>query len=723
MKKAYLLSLSLLIAACGGSTDRAETTSPITSPGNEVTPTPVVTEAVGHPSSDLIPRTVFFGNPDKASPTLSPNGKKMAFLAERDGVLNVWVAAVGDLENATPVTADKTRPVRNFFWAYDNAHIIYSQDVGGNEDWHTFSVHVDTQKTLDLTPMEKVATQVSGVSDKFPTKIVIGINDRTPQLHDLYIVDIVSGEKTLLQQNPGFVAFMVDDSYKVRFGTTMSPDGGLIMMTPDKKTKTTKKKTDKKKAEAKPAAPGPFEGWSEFMKIPHDDSMTTSPLAFDKSGKKLYLRDSRGRNTSALMVMDIRTQKTKLIAEHALADVESVHFHPKTKKPLAVSFTHARREWKVLDKSIRKDFAKLKTLSDGEANVISSSHDGNQWLVAYVDDDGPVQYYHWDRKAKKETFLFTNRKALEGLKLAKMHARIVKSRDDLQLVNYLSLPPASDPDADGKPTAALPMVLLVHGGPWARDGWGYNGLHQLLANRGYAVLSVNFRGSTGFGKNFINAGNMEWAGKMHDDLLDSVDWAVAEGIAQKDKVCIMGGSYGGYATLVGLAFTPETFACGVDIVGPSSIITLLEAIPPYWKPMQDIFKTRVGDWTTDEGKKQLLAQSPLSKVDQITKPLLIGQGANDPRVKQAEADQIVAAMKKRGIPVSYVLYPDEGHGFRRPPNNLSFFAATEAFLSAHLGGWYQPAEASEFKGSTMKVPAGAHGIPGFVDLVESMKAP
>ncbi len=245
-------------------------------------------------------------------------------------------------------------------------------------------------------------------------------------------------------------------------------------------------------------------------------------------------------------------------------------------------------------------------------------------------------------------------------------------------------------------------------------------MHQLLANRGYAVLSVNFRGSTGFGKKFINAANKEWAGKMHNDLIDSVDWAVAQGIAQKDKVCIMGGSYGGYATLVGLTSTPEKFPCGVDIVGPSNIVTLLEAIPAYWKPMQDMFKTRVGDWTTEEGKADLLARSPLTKVDQIVRPLLIGQGANDPRVKQVEADQIAAAMKERNIPVSYVLYPDEGHGFHRPPNNLSFFAATEAFLSAHLGGKYQPAEAAEFSGTTLEVPAGVHGIPGFTALVESL---
>tara|TARA_R110002096_G_scaffold299503_2_gene493962 strand:+ start:29109 stop:31256 length:2148 start_codon:yes stop_codon:yes gene_type:complete len=708
----YLLAVALVLPACGGSSDDAKTTQPVTTLAAQPDTAAAPQEAVGKPSTELIPRTVFFGNPDKAGPQLSPDGKQIAYLAERDGVMNVWVAPSSDLESAKALTADTARPVRRFFWAYNNTHILYMQDAGGDENWHVFSTEVATGKTLDLTPMEKIAAQVSATSDRFPSKVVIGINDRVPQLHDLYTVDITTGEKSLLLENPGFLSLMVDDNFKVRLGTTMSPDGGMVLKTPPAASK-----------KAKPAIDGkadPMSGWQEFMTIPQDDSLTTSVLGFDKSGKKLYMWDSRGRDTSALVLMDMKSKKQKLIAEHDKADGEGVAMHPKTKKPLAASFNYARREWKILDKSIQKDVDKLSAISDGEMNVVSTSHDGNRWLVAFLDDDGPVKYYHWDRKTQKETFLFSNRKSLEDLSLAKMHAPVIESRDGMPLVNYLTLPVASDPDGDGKPAAALPMVLLVHGGPWGRDSWGYNPLHQLLANRGYAVLSVNFRGSTGFGKKFINAANKEWAGKMHDDLIDSVDWAVAQGIAQQDKVCIMGGSYGGYATLVGLTFTPEKFTCGVDIVGPSNIVTLLEAIPPYWKPMQDMFKTRVGDWTSEEGKADLLARSPLTKVQQIVRPLLIGQGANDPRVKQAEADQIVAAMKERGIPVSYVLYPDEGHGFHRPPNNLSFFAATEAFLSAHLGGWYEPAEASEFTGTTLQVPTGAHGIPGFPGLLKSL---
>jgi dipeptidyl aminopeptidase/acylaminoacyl peptidase len=294
-----------------------------------------------------------------------------------------------------------------------------------------------------------------------------------------------------------------------------------------------------------------------------------------------------------------------------------------------------------------------------------------------------------------------------------MHPVVIKARDGLDLVSYLTLPNAADADGDGKPDQPTPTVLLVHGGPWGRDSWGFNPLHQLLANRGYAVLSVNFRASAGFGKNFLNAGNGQWGKAMHDDLIDATAWLVASNVAPKDKICIMGGSYGGYATLAGLTLTPDTFACGVDIVGPSNIITLIESIPPYWAPLIGIFKHRVGDWTTPEGKQALLAVSPLTHVARIKKPLLIGQGANDPRVKQAESDQIVTAMQARRIPVSYVLFPDEGHGFARPENNLAFFAAAEAFLSAHLGGVYQPVRAGDLESSSILVRTGKEGIPGW----------
>jgi len=669
-------------------------------------------EAKGTPSADVLPRALLFGNPDKAGPQLSPDGKQIAFLAAVDGVLNVWVAPVSALDQARAVTADKTRPVTQYFWAYTNKHIIYLQDTGGDEDWHVFAVDLAAGKTTDLTPLEKVAAQVFGVSHRHPDTIVVGLNDRVPMLHDAWTVNVLTGERKLLQENPGMAGFAIDDDYRVRLGLVPLPDGGMALFT---------KKAAAPAAKGKAAPADPMAGWAELQKIGAEDIFTTSPVGFDQKGTTVYLVDSRGRNTAALTAVDLATGKSKVIAEHARADAGAgLLVHPTTNKVQAVGFEYARREWKFLDPAVKADFDKLARVADGDANVVSRTLDDRTWIVAFDDDDGPVRWYLWDRKAGKETFLFSNRRELEGKTLARMHPVMIKARDGLELVSYLSLPPGSDPDGDGKPAAPTPMVLWVHGGPWARDSWGYDAAHQLLASRGYAVLSVNYRGSTGFGKELLNAANLEWAGKMHDDLLDAVAWAVAQGITPRDKVCIGGGSYGGYATLIGLTFTPEVFACGVDIVGPSSLVTLFENMPPYWKPMEAVLKARVGDWTSAEGKKFLESRSALFKADEIVRPLLIGQGANDPRVTQVESDQLVKAMQARGIPVTYVLFPDEGHGFARTPNRMVFFAAAEAFLSAHLGGVYQPAGAEEFKGTTMKVLAGDRGVPGLPGLIEQL---
>jgi dipeptidyl aminopeptidase/acylaminoacyl peptidase len=417
---------------------------------------------------------------------------------------------------------------------------------------------------------------------------------------------------------------------------------------------------------------------------------------------------------AAFTTLDLKNGKQEVVAADPKADAGGAMLHPTEKTVQAVSFTFERTHWKFFDKAVEADFTQLHWLAEGDINVVGRTLDDKQWIVMFLQDNGPVRYYHYDRPTKQARFLFTNRKALEGWKLAKMHPRVVKSRDVLDLVCYLSLPPGTDADNAGKPKQPLPMVLLVHGGPWGRDAWGYNGMHQFLANRGYAVLSVNFRGSTGFGKKFINAANREWAGKMHDDLIDAVDWAIKEQIAIPERVAIMGGSYGGFATLVGLTFTPKKFACGVDIVGPSNLVTLLKTIPPYWAPAMQLFKDRVGDVTSEAGRAFLEERSPLTRADKIKRPLLIGQGANDPRVKQAESDQIVKAMREKNIPVVYVLFPDEGHGFARPENSLAFNAVAEAFLAQHLGGRFE-AVGDAFKGSTITVPAGAEDVPGIAE--------
>ena len=358
-----------------------------------------------------------------------------------------------------------------------------------------------------------------------------------------------------------------------------------------------------------------------------------------------------------------------------------------------MAFVRARTEWKVLDPAVKDDLEVLQKLHRGDFSVVSRTQDDKTWLVAYTTDDGPVAYYLYDRAAKKPTLLFTNNSKLEKVTLAKMEPVEFPAKDGLTIRGYLTLPVGSEGEerADG---AARPRRAVGAGHAGATSP-----MAQWLANRGYAVLQVNFRGSTGYGKKFLNAGNREWAGKMHQDLLDGVDYVVAKGGIDKDKVAIIGGSYGGYATLVGLTFTPDRFACGVDIVGPSNIVTLLKTIPPYWAPIKAIFTKRVGDLEKD--KEFLESRSPLFKVNEIKKPLLIGQGANDPRVKQSESDQIVEAMRKNNKEVQYVVYPDEGHGFARPENRMHFYAVAEQFLAKHLGGRAEPI--GEIKGNTGQV--------------------
>lgn len=642
----------------------------------------------------LISRAVLFGNPDRVAPQLSPDGTKLAFIAPVETepgrtVLNVWVGSATDPASAKPVTKDANRGIRQYFWAFNNTHIIYLQDKGGDENWRVYSIDLTNNNAeRDLTPFDGVRAEVEGVSHHFPDEIIVGLNNRDPKLHDLHRLNVKTGEMSLVMQNEGFTGFFIDDQFVPRFAVRFGPDGGNEWL------------------KVKPG--GQTEDWD---KVAMEDTLTTQPVGFDKTGKFAYAIDSRGRDTGALVKIDTDTKEKSLVAEDSKADASGAFVHPTENTVQAVSFTYDRQRWKILDDTIAGDFAYLRTVADGDFTIGSRTLDDRAWIVSYVMDDGPVRYYRYDREAKKATYLFSNRPAIEGLPLAKMRPTVIKSRDDLNLVSYCTLPVWADSDGDGKPTVALPMVLLVHGGPWARDNWGFNSTHQWLANRGYAVLSVNFRGSTGFGKSFINAGNLEWAGKMHNDLIDAVDWAVREGIADPKKVAIMGGSYGGYATLVGLTFTPDKFAAGVDIVGPSNITTLLNTIPPYWAPAIELFKKRVGDHTTDEGRAFLDARSPLSKVSEIKRPLLIGQGANDPRVKQSEADQIVNAMKEKNIPVTYVLYSDEGHGFARPENRLSFNAVTEAFLAEHLGGRYQPIE-GDFKGSSIAIPTGSEHVPG-----------
>jgi dipeptidyl aminopeptidase/acylaminoacyl peptidase len=619
-------------------------------------------------TAPLIARAALFGNPVRAQGLISPDGQWLSWIAPKDGVLNIWIAPAADPEAARAVTSATTRPIRQHFWAPDASAVMYIQDKGGDENFLLYRVDIASGAETTLTPFENTRVDLVGASSTIKDRLLLGLNNRDPQWHDVHMLDLATGALELVIENNAYAGFMADDNLVLRMAMRQNEAGG----------------TDYFRVTDNVVEAEPFE--TSAM----EDTLTTAPAGYTADGATLYWIDSRGRDTAALFAQDTATGAKRLIAEDERADITSTLRHPVTGEVEAYAVNYLTRQWVATDPGIAAALAWLGERLEGDFGVNSRTDDDMVWIVWNDPLTRPVRTFIYDRVTQTLIPFYVSRPDLEGAPLQPMHPLEITSRDGLTLPCYLTLPPGSDPQGNGRPDAPVPMVLLVHGGPWARDAYGFNSAHQLLANRGYGVLSVNFRGSTGFGKGFINAGNKQWGLAMHDDLIDAVDWAVAQGIAQKDKVAIMGGSYGGYATLAGLTFTPEVFACGVDIVGPSNLETLLSTIPPYWAPMVKIFHERMGDPSTPEGLALLRAASPLYKADQITKPLLIAQGANDPRVKQSESDQIVGAMQAAGIPVTYVLYPDEGHGFARPENSIAFYAIAENFLAECLGGRAEP---------------------------------
>ena len=650
------------------------------------TATPANAAAAAAP---LIERSKLFGNPSRSGASLSPNGEWLSWLAPRDGVMNIWVAPVADLAAAKPLTASKDRPIRQSFWSPDSSMVMYVQDKGGDENFLLYGIDIASGLERTLTPFEKTRVQVINVSPLIKDRILVGLNNRDARWHDVHSLELKTGKLTEIMRGDGYAGFLADANLAIRMALRPNADGGYDFFTVNNNT-----------VEEKPIASTTLE-----------DSLTTQPGGFTTDGKTLYWIDSRGRNTAALIAQDVATGKTRVIGESSRADISNAMSNPKTGEIEAYAVTYLRDEWVAIDPKIGADLTWLRERLKGDVSVTTRTEDDQLWTVAVDPVVSSPSVHLFDRKQRKLTELYVSRPELAGAPLQTMHPIELKSRDGLTLPSYLTLPPGSDRNGDGRPEAPVPLVLLVHGGPWARDDFGYNPYHQWLANRGYAVLSVNYRGSTGFGKSFIEAANLEWAGKMHDDLIDAVQWAIDQKVSPADKIAIMGGSYGGYATLVGLTFTPTTFACGVDIVGPSNLETLLKTIPPYWTAGIQQFHRRMGNPNTPEGLALLKERSPLYKAGNIVKPLLIGQGANDPRVNQAESDQIVSAMQQKGIPVTYVLFPDEGHGFARPDNNIAFNAVTENFLATCLGGRVEAIGAT-VKSSSAQVPVGAAFTPG-----------
>ena len=640
-------------------------------------------------STPLIERTKLFGNPVKANGRISPDGRWLSWTAPRDGVLNLWVAPVDNPDAAKPMTNERERPIRQYFWSPDSRRVLFIQDKGGDENFLLYAVDVATGKQVTLTPFTKTRVQLVGASNIHKDRILVGLNNRDAKWHDVYSLNLNSGKLTLVQRNDGYAGFLADNDLKLRMALKSRDDGG----------------TDYYRITGGKIEPKPF------ASVGLEDSLSTSPAGFTADGKTLYWIDSRGRNTAALIAQDVATGTMTVLAESPRADIGDTLQNPKTLKIEAYSAEYLKPEWTPLDKDIGATLDWLKSKLGASPIVQARTDADDKWLVTADKVVEPLSLYLFDRNAGSLTKLYTGRPDLIGAPLVQMWPVEIRSRDGLILPSYLTLPAGADTNRDGKADHPVPMVLFVHGGPWGRDNYGYNPYAQWLANRGYAVLQVNFRASTGFGKNFISAGNLQWGKKMQNDLTDSVDWAIANGVTTADKVAIMGGSYGGYATLAGVTLTPDKYACGVDIVGPSNLFTLLQTIPPYWESGKQQFYQRMGNPTTEDGRALLKSVSPLTYADKISRPMLIGQGANDPRVNKRESDQIVAAMNAKKIPVTYVLFPDEGHGFARPQNNIAFNAVAENFLQTCLGGRSEPI-GDALKGSSIQVLNGADFVSG-----------
>jgi dipeptidyl aminopeptidase/acylaminoacyl peptidase len=646
------------------------------------------------PDTPLIPRRAFFDNPDKAAGRVSPDGRWLSWLGVKNGVLNVFVAPIDAPQAGRAITDETRRPVAAYFWSQDGASVLYLTDPGGHETLQLFLADPATGERRALTNFPGARVQGPKLSRRAPRRILIQVNARDPRFFDIVEVDLDSGALTTVFENTvGFDGFLADEDLQLRIGSRPTPAGDVELF----------------RFKEGRAAEAPFDV------IPFEDVSTTNPLALTFDAKTLYWRDSRGRDTAALFAEDFASGERVLIAEDPRADLGELLTDPMSGMAQAYASQYLRPEWTALDPAIAPHLDLLRSRFAADVTITSRTLADDKWTLAVTAPDAAGEGWLYELATGALTKLYTTRPQLEDRPLAQMLPFEIPSRDGLTLVSYLTLPSGADPSGDGRPSEPLPLVLWVHGGPWGRDVYGFHPIHQWLANRGYAVLSVNFRASTGFGKTFTSAGDLEWGRKMHDDLLDAVDWAIARGVSTRDKVAIAGGSYGGYATLAGLAFTPDVFACGVDLFGPVNLNTLLNTTPSYWEALKRIMFKRMGDPNTAEGQAVLKERSPLYAAAKIKRPLLIAQGANDARVKQAESDQIAAAMQASGVPVTYLIFEDEGHGFALPANNLVFYAVTEQFLAQHLGGRAEPI-GDDSNGSTMRIVAGADLIPGLAQL-------
>lgn len=640
-----------------------------------------------------IPRKILFGNVQASGGRLSPDGQWLSWIAPFEEVPNIWIAPSDQPQAGQPLTRSRGRPITWHEWTPDGRFVMFVNDENGDENNHVFVVDIESNEIRDLTPIKGVNARIALWSRQVSGKIVVAVNDRDTRWHDLYVVSVATGERELLWCNTqGFMSIGLDWKLRPRYACSSLPVGGIKLW----------------RIDGSNASP-----WTN---IDYTDSWLTSIRFFDADNERLLVKTCIGRDTAAFVWHNWESGDETVILEHSTFDVGGYLLNPGTLNVEAAYITGLRRDWIYVTPQVRSDFMLIQaTLPELEFDIVSQSEDNRKWIIEAEKADQLPTTFLYDRDAGTITELFRSRPALAGYRLAPMRQIERKSTDGLNLVSYLTLPADV---TDDRPVKPLPMVLIVHGGPWCRDAYGFRSDHQWLADRGYAVLSVNYRGSIGFGKSFIAASEKQHAGKMHDDLIEMVDWAISEGIAEKSMIAIVGESYGGYAAFVGATFTPDIFCCSVPVVGFTGLETMLDTIPPYWTGFASFMYRSYGDPRTQSGRDLLAERSPIYKVDNVKKPMLIFHGQNDVRCNIAESDAFVTAMQAKGIPVTYVVYPDEGHWFAKQENRIAYLALMEAFLSLHLGGTCEPFGA-DLADSSHQIRAGAEIFRQFMNPAKS----
>ncbi|MEN3308411.1 MAG: hypothetical protein V7603_4613 [Micromonosporaceae bacterium] len=609
----------------------------------------------------LIPRGLLFGLPARMNPSLSPSGTHLAFLAPRAKAMNVWVGSL-DERDFQPLTDLRGQPINEYLWARDGRHLLYLTDRDGDENQHLIAVDLSNGDTRDLTPFDGVRVHIVGMAWRAPHHVLVEMNLDSPTRNDLYRLDLRDGRRERVATEPGLTGWVTDPDLVVRAAEAPDDDGGFTVVVRD----------DERSA------------WRPLLTLGYEDAVGSQLLGFTSDGKDLLLLSPLDAEAARLLRLSTATGAVEVLYGEPTYDVTGATLHPTTGEVDLVVVDRERVALVPLAEDTAADLATIRAHSRGDVSPLGRDLGHRMWLLQDVVDDGPTLFRLYHRDSGVLETLFSHQPELTRYRCARVRPFSFTARDGLTITGYLTFPPGE--------ARHLPTVLNVHGGPWDRNRWGFRGESQWLANRGYLCVEVNFRGSAGYGRSFTLAGDREWGGRMQDDLVDALGWVVAQGHTDPDRVAICGSSYGGYAALVGAAFTPDLFRCAIAAAAPVNLKTFIESVPEYWPHVRDQLRRRVGD--PDADADLLWARSPLSRVADIRIPLLLAYGRNDPRVPVTEAEQLVRALRDNDIPHQYLLFEDEGHGFGRLANGLAFQAVQEEFLASHLGGRVEPGDGS-----------------------------